>query len=159
MVARLEAGLKRLAEIVKRDLGRDVARQPGAGAAGGCGYGLLAFFRAKRENGFQLVRRLTGLDELIRRHDLVITGEGCLDRTSLLGKAPAQLGQLARKLKRPAWAFCGRVNLPQAASPFALMAGLSTQENPGPPPESIPPEEHARRLETLAYEAARHNAV
>jgi glycerate kinase len=112
MVKRLDAGLRRLARIVKRDLGKDFSREPGAGAAGGCGYGLMTFFNAKRENGFQLVRRWGKLDALIRRHDLVITGEGCFDRTSLRGKAPSQLGELARKLKRPVWALCGRVDLP-----------------------------------------------
>ena len=154
MVARLDRNLRRLARIVKRDLGKDLAREPGAGAAGGCGYGLMAFFNAKRENGFQLVRRLTKLDALIRGHDLVITGEGCFDRTSLLGKAPTQLGELARKLKRPVWALCGRVDLPLSRSPFHRLAALSTKENPGPPPDSLTPAQHAKRLEDLAYEMA-----
>ncbi len=155
MVKRLEAGLRHLAKIVQRDLGKDVAHEPGAGAAGGCGYGLMAFFNAKRENGFELVRRLVKLDALIRGHDLVVTGEGCFDRTSLLGKAPSELGLLARKFKRPVWALCGRVNLPAAKTPFDRIAGLSTKENPGPPPESVPPAEHARRLTQLAFEIAR----
>ena len=154
MVKRLDAGLRHLARIVKRDLGKDLAHETGAGAAGGCGYGILAFFNAKRENGFQLIRRITKLDALIRRHDLVITGEGCFDRTSLLGKAPAQLGELARKLKRPVWALCGRVELPLSRSPFDQIAALSTKQNPGPPPDSLTPAQHAKRLEELAFEVA-----
>ena len=155
MVARLDAGLRRLAQIVKRDLGCDVADVPGAGAAGGCGYGLMAFFNANRENGFQLVRRATNLDTLIRRHDLVITGEGCFDRTSLLGKAPAQLGDLARKLKRPVWALCGRVDLPLSKSPFDRLAALSTKENPGPSlnpsrPRNTPNDWNSWRLRSQA---------
>jgi glycerate kinase len=153
-VRRLDAGLRRLARIVKRDLGRDVADEPGAGAAGGCGYGLMAFFDAKREDGFQLVRRQAGLDALIRAHDLVITGEGCFDRTSLLGKAPSQIGALARRLKKPVWALCGRAELPLEKSPFHKLAALSTRANPGPPPESLTKAQHARRLETLAYQVA-----
>ncbi len=154
MVKRLDAGLRRLAKIVKRDLGQDLAHEPGAGAAGGCGYGLMAFFHAKRENGFQLVRRLIGLDDLIRQHDLIITGEGCFDRTSLLGKAPAQLGELARKLKKPVWAFCGRATLPLAQTPFDRLAALSTQQNPGPPPVTLTSAQHAERLEQLAFATA-----
>jgi glycerate kinase len=154
MIARLDKGLRHLARIVKRDLGCDVADEPGAGAAGGCGYGLMAFFHAKRENGFQLVRRLTGLDALIRQHELIITGEGCFDRTSLLGKAPAQLGELARKLRRPVWALCGRVTLSRAQSPFDRITALSTKQNPGPPPESISSAQHAERLEQLAFDEA-----
>jgi glycerate kinase len=162
MVKRLDAGLRRLARIVKRDLGRDLAHEPGAGAAGGCGYGLMTFFNAKRENGFQLVRRWGKLDALVRRHDLVITGEGCFDRTSLLGKAPSQLGDLARKLKRPIWLLCGRVDLTPrqlSRSPFDRIAalnpvGLRTRKIPGPPLDSLTPAQHAKRLEQLAYEAA-----
>ena len=154
MVARLDAGLRHFSRIVRRDLDRDVAREPGAGAAGGCGYGLMAFFNARRENGFQLVRRLAKLDAMVRAHDLVITGEGSFDRTSLLGKAPAQLGQLARKLNRPVWAFCGRMALPLAKTPFDKIAALSTKENPGPPPESLTSAQHAGRLEQLAYDLA-----
>lgn len=154
MVARLDAGLRRLARIVKRDLGKDRAQAPGAGAAGGCGYGLMTFFNAKRENGFQLVRRLIKLDALIRRHDLVITGEGCFDGTSLLGKAPAQLGELTRQLQRPVWALCGRAELPLSKSPFDQLAALSTKENPGPPPHALTSRQHARRLEQLAYAMA-----
>jgi len=155
MVKRLDAGLRRLARIMKRDLGKDFAHVPGAGAAGGCGYGLMTFFNAKRENGFQLVRRLTKLDAVIRRHDLIITGEGSFDRTSLLGKAPSQLAALAHKLKRPVWAFCGRLDLPLKKSPFDRMAALSTREKPGPPPDSLSSAQHAKRLEQLAYEEAR----
>jgi len=154
MVRRLDRGLRHLARIVKRDLGKDFAHAPGAGAAGGCGYGLMVFFNARREDGFQLVRRLTKLDAIICRHDLVITGEGSFDRTSLHGKAPSQLADLARKLKRPVWALCGRVDF-RGPSPFARLAGLSTPENPGPPPESLPSAQHAKRLEQLAYEVAR----
>jgi glycerate kinase len=158
MVKRLEAGLRRLARIVRRDLGKDLAREPGAGAAGGCGYGLMTFFNAKRENGFQLIRRLTGLDVLIRQHDLIITGEGCFDRTSLLGKAPVQLAALARNLNRPVWAFCGRAELPLSKSPFDHLAALSTRKNPGPKPESLTPRQHAKRLEQLAFEIAKKEA-
>ena len=155
MIRRLESGLRRLARIVKRDLGKDLAREPGAGAAGGCGYGLMVFFNAKQENGFQLARRVLKLDALIRGHDLVITGEGCLDRTSLLGKGPAQLAQLSQKLKKPVWALCGRVALSQKSTLFTRMAGLSTPENPGAPLDSITPAQHAKNLEALAYQMAR----
>lgn len=151
MVRQLDAGLRRLARIVRRDLGRDLAARPGAGAAGGCGYGLMAFFHAKREDGFQLIRRRAGLDALIRAHDLVITGEGSFDRTSLLGKAPAQLGRLARKLKRPVWALCGRADLPVEKSPFDRLEGLP----PHPRFERLALEQHAQRLEKLAERMAR----
>lgn len=154
-VRRLDANLRRLARIVRRDLGPDLAGEPGAGAAGGCGYGLMVFFGARRENGFDLVRRVTGLDALVRAHDLVVTGEGCFDHTSLHGKAPQQLGELARRLGKPAWAFCGRAELTVAQSPFARLEALSTPQRPGPPPEAFTSAQHARRLAGLAFAAAR----
>jgi glycerate kinase len=152
MIARLEKGLRHLARVVKRDLGRDLTLKPGAGAAGGCGYGLMAFFDAKPENGFQLIRRLLKLDALIRRHDLVITGEGCLDRTSLLGKAPAQIGELARQLKRPVWALCGRASLPTVKTPFDRIGTLLGEKDPAPP--ALSSAQHAQTLEALAYKMA-----
>jgi glycerate kinase len=150
MVRTLDAGLRRLARIVQRDLGRDVAQKPGAGAAGGCGYGLMAFFGARREDGFQLIRERTGLDALILAHDLVITGEGSFDRTSLLGKAPSQLGALGKKLKRPVWALCGRVEH-RGRSLFARLEGLESD----PRFDSLTPKDHARRLEELAFRVTR----
>jgi glycerate kinase len=154
MIGRLEAGLRKLARIVRRDLGKDLALEPGAGAAGGSGYGLMVFFNAERQDGFQLARRVLKLDAQIRENDLIITGEGCLDRTSLLGKGPAQLAQLGRKLKKPVWALCGRVALSSKSRLFTRMGGLSTPENPGPPLDSITPAQHAKNLEALAYEMA-----
>ncbi len=151
MVRQLDAGLRRLTRLVKRDLGRDFAQQPGAGAAGGCGYGLMAFFDAKREDGFQLIRRRTGLDALIRKHDLVITGEGSFDRTSLLGKAPSQLAQVAHQLKRPIWALCGRADIEAKLSPFDLLAGLERH----PQFDHLTSAQHAKRLERLAFQVAK----
>jgi glycerate kinase len=150
LVRKLDAGLRRLARVVKRDVGRDVAQTPGAGAAGGCGYGLMAFFHARREDGFQLVRKRAGLDALIRAHDLVITGEGSFDRTSLLGKAPAQLAQVGRRWKKPVWALCGRVELKGKRAPFARLEGLE----PHPRFETLTTKDHARRLEELAFRVA-----
>ncbi len=153
-VKRLEAGLRRLARIAQRDLGRDFAREPGAGAAGGCGYGLMTFFRARRENGFQLIRRLLELDELIVAHDLVITGEGCLDATSLLGKGPVQLGALARKLGRPAWALCGRVALSLSETPFQRAGSLHAGTNVPRVLPALTTAEQAEDLAELAFEMA-----
>ena len=153
-VKRLERGLQRLARIAKRDLGLDFARKPGAGSAGGCGYGLMAFFRARPENGFQLVRRVLNLDELIRSHDLVITGEGCLDRTSLLGKAPVQLGQLAQQFGKPAWALCGRVAVPIGDTPFRRAGALDTSKDPLREPEPMTSADHEEDLADLAAEMA-----
>ena len=104
-----EAALQRLADVVKQDLGADLARAPGAGAAGGLGFGLLTFARARMEPGFDLVSRVAGLEQAIREADIVITGEGSVDAQTLHGKGPAGLADMARRMGKPVIAIGGLV--------------------------------------------------
>ncbi|MDJ0656899.1 MAG: glycerate kinase [Xanthomonadales bacterium] len=104
-----ESRLEQLARCVERDLRRDCADLPGAGAAGGLGYGLAAFCGARLESGFKLVAEAVDLAAAISRADLVIAAEGRLDRQSLMGKAPGGVANLARQAGVPAVAFCGSV--------------------------------------------------
>ncbi len=83
----LEEALENLAERIRVDLAIDVASVPRAGAGGGMGAGLLAFFGASLESGFDFVARRIGLPARIAGADLVITGEGRLDVSSLTGKS------------------------------------------------------------------------
>lgn len=94
----LEAGLTRLVEVIRADLGQDVAGLPGAGAAGGLGAGLAAFLGAQLQPGAQLVIETVDFAGRLAGADLMITGEGRLDGQSLRGKAPVVAGRLARKL-------------------------------------------------------------
>jgi len=92
-----EARMERLADMVTRDLGCDHRNEPGAGAAGGLGFGLMSFCGATLKSGFDLVSELTGLSDLIDKADLVITGEGRMDAQTLHGKGPAGVAALARE--------------------------------------------------------------
>jgi glycerate kinase len=103
----LERSLERLAEVVARDLGCDFRDVPGAGAAGGLGFGLMSFCGATLRPGFDLVAEMLGLEAAIARADVVITGEGCLDRQTLEGKAPAGVARLARQMKKRVFAIAG----------------------------------------------------
>ncbi len=105
----LERALSRLADVTARIFGRDERDVPGAGAAGGLGFGLMTFCRAKMLPGFELVANLIGLEAAVARADLVLTGEGSLDLQTLEGKAPVGVAALARKGRRPVIAFGGRV--------------------------------------------------
>ena len=105
----LEQGLAVYAEAVRRLVGVDLRDAPGAGAAGGIGFGLMALCRAKMEPGFDLVARVVGLEARIRAADLVLTGEGRLDAQSLEGKGPVGLARLARACGKPVLAFAGSV--------------------------------------------------
>jgi glycerate 2-kinase len=97
-VAVLDEGLANLAARVRQDLDADsgLAQTPGAGAAGGLGFGLAAFFGAELRSGFGVVADATGLASAIAGADLVITGEGRLDAGSLGGKAPIGVARMAR---------------------------------------------------------------
>src|SRR5262249_26593385 len=107
MVQALEAGLKRLAAIIKSDLGLEVARLPGAGAAGGLGAGLVAVLNGRMRSGVAMVIDAVNLPGQLAGCALVITGEGRLDGQTLFGKAPAGVAQVARGLGIPVIAICG----------------------------------------------------
>jgi len=105
-----ERCLRRLARVASVEFGRDFARERGAGAAGGLGFGLLAFLGARLEPGFELFARQAALERHLRRADLVITGEGSLDRSSLMGKGVGRVGQQCRKLNIPCIGLAGVVH-------------------------------------------------
>lgn len=105
----LEFALTRLAEVVERS-SRNLRNVPGAGAAGGLGYGLLAFCDAELRPGFELVAEALDLRRAIARSDYVVTGEGSLDRQTLEGKAPAGVARIARDLGKPVFAIVGRAS-------------------------------------------------
>ena len=105
----LERGLRRLAEVLKDRLGRDVAEFPGAGAAGGLGAGLAGFLGASLEPGFELVARALGLEEKITKARLVLTGEGRLDGQTSMGKAPLGVVRLCRRHEVPVIALAGEL--------------------------------------------------
>ncbi len=99
-----------LAHLVERSGDFDNAAQPGAGAAGGLGFGLLHFCAATLAPGFDIVAAATDLPARIRAADIVVTGEGSLDHQSLQGKGPAEIARLARKASRPVVALAGHVD-------------------------------------------------
>jgi glycerate kinase len=112
--ARLESGLARLAEVLARTLGpaaADAARAPGAGAAGGAGYGALAVLGATRRSGIEVLLDVLGFDRALAGAALVVTGEGSLDEQTLRGKAPAGVARAARRPGVPVAAVCGRLRL------------------------------------------------
>lgn len=131
-VDRLDAALAHWADLVASVTGVDRRDVPGAGAAGGVGFGLLALAGARTRPGADLVFELTGLNDAVAGADLVITGEGSLDAQSLRGKAPTAVARLARSHGVPVVAVAGR-SLVDAAD--AVEAGfaevLTTTEEAG----------------------------
>ena len=131
----LEHALTKLADVVATDFGIDLRNEAGAGAAGGLGFGLLSFCGATIRPGFELVAEAVGLESKMKDADLVITGEGSLDRQTLEGKTPAGVAQLAHKLRKPVFAIVGRASEdPELREIFDgvyqnVRPGMSQQEN------------------------------
>lgn len=112
LVASLERGLGRLADVVGRATGRDPRDLPGAGAAGGLGYGLVVFAGARLVDGSDWVLARTRFDEALAGADRLVTGEGAWDPTSGLGKITARVLERARARGVPALLACGRIEGP-----------------------------------------------
>ena len=106
-IATLDAALNRFGEIVKRDLGSDVSKIPGAGAAGGLGAGLMAFTNARLRLGADIVLEAVGLDEKLDEADLVIVGEGQFDRSTVFNKSPVAVAERARQRGIPVIGIAG----------------------------------------------------
>lgn len=106
-VQELDAALANFAAVIDRDLGKRVADEPGAGAAGGAGAGLLAFLDASLVPGAPLVVTATGFDEKLKGADLVITGEGRVDSQTAYGKAPGEVAKRAQGARIPVLLIAG----------------------------------------------------
>ena len=107
MVARMDAGLRHLAEMLEKDVGMEVLTLAGGGSAGGFGAGAAAFFGGQLRMGLDVVLDLTDFDRKCRGASLVITGEGHLDSQSLRGKTVVGVARRARALGVPAAALVG----------------------------------------------------
>ncbi|MFN2623332.1 MAG: glycerate kinase [Chthoniobacterales bacterium] len=147
----LESGLRQLANIVARDLGCDFRETPGAGAAGGLGFGLMSFCGATIKSGFDVVADFIGLRHAIAKADVVITGEGRLDEQSLEGKAPAGVARMAREAGKRVFAIAGSAtDTPAVRALFDHVLVLAR------PP--ITPEQSITRAGELLHERARELA-
>ncbi|MFK8069152.1 MAG: glycerate kinase [Gammaproteobacteria bacterium] len=106
-VKTLDDNLKYFGQLIKKQLKKDVASKPGAGAAGGLGTGLMAFTRSNMKRGVDLVVKMTDLEKYLKGADLVITGEGRVDFQTAFGKTPAGVAKAAKKHKVPVIAIGG----------------------------------------------------
>lgn len=109
MVGRLDRALRRLADVIARDLYAEIADVPGAGAAGGLGGGLMAFAGGRLKPGIDLVIHAVKLRGKLDGADLCITGEGSLDAQSAYGKTAVGVARLARSLGVPTFALVGSI--------------------------------------------------
>jgi glycerate kinase len=130
-LSRAEQCLERLACVVKDTFGKDFAKEPGAGAAGGLGFGLRAFANGEFRSGAELFAELSHLRERIERAEIVITGEGTLDAQSLSGKGVGAVIEMAAACGKPCVCLAGSVadgftTLAPGFRSYAIVSELAT---------------------------------
>lgn len=107
MVKVLDQNLSHFADVVETEIDASYQHMAGAGAAGGLGFGLMAFAGASIQSGVELIIERTQLVEKIAQADYVLTGEGKIDFQTQFGKTPFGVAQLAKHLNKPVIAFAG----------------------------------------------------
>ena len=107
MVEQLDAALRHYADVIARDLHRQVADVPGAGAGGGIGAAMLVFLGGRLRPGSEIVTAAVGLDAAVADADLVITGEGRVDGQTIHGKTPVGVARVAQRHGKPVIAIAG----------------------------------------------------
>mgnify|MGYP000943961273 FL=1 len=110
MVKQLDAGLINFASVVSKHLGRELWNSPGAGAAGGLGFGFVSFLNATLKPGIDIITEEIGLDRDMKDAELVITGEGRLDFQSSMGKTPCGVAKIAASYGVPVIALAGGIS-------------------------------------------------
>ncbi|SER66184.1 glycerate kinase [Lachnobacterium bovis] len=109
MIVSLDEWLKKYAVLSKKINPKADENYPGTGAAGGLGFAFLTFTNAKLASGIDIVLKETKLEEKIIDSDIVITGEGRLDKQTVMGKAPIGVANIAKKYDKKVIAFAGCV--------------------------------------------------
>lgn len=149
----LDHDLKRLAQLIKRDLNCDLGTIAGAGAGGGLAGGLVAFAKATASSGIDIVLEAVQFDSRVRDADLCITGEGSLDAQSGSGKACSGVARLASRHDVPVVALVGRVGSDFAQATFP---GLTEHQLIG---AGLPVETSMREAAALLARAAAATAA
>lgn len=140
MVRELDEGLRNVARVVGHDLRKEIARTPGAGAAGGMGGGLLAFLNCELKPGIELLLNALHFDERLQGADLVITGEGKADRQTLMGKVPGGILQRAQAQGIPTLLIAGRVDDAELLKKAGFAEVVCINPPHLPPTEAMKPE-------------------
>ena len=152
----LDAGLRHFSDVVRKRFGKSEDTLPGAGAAGGLGYAFTSFLPAKLEPGIALVLDAVHLADDIAGADFVVTGEGCLDAQTAMGKAPLGVAQLAKKHGAVTLAFAGATADGAAAlHENGIDAYFAIPQAPMTLAEAMEPERAYRNLASRAEQVFR----
>lgn len=152
----LDRAMKHYAEVTKKYMHNDYVDTPGAGAAGGMGFAFLSYLCADLQPGVDVILDAIGLEKDVCDADVVVTGEGCLDRQTAMGKAPAGVAKLAKKYGVKVIAFAGTVtedagkcNDVGIDAFFPIVRGITTLE------EAMDPAQARKNLSAAAEQVFR----
>ena len=134
IIEELDESLAHFAEVIKRDLHRDIKDIPGSGAAGGLGAGLMAFLNAELRPGIEIMIEVVKLEQAMKDADLVITGEGKIDSQTIYGKAPIGVAKIAKKHNIPVIAVAAII---EEDSQIFQSYGIDTLVKVSEPPMSL----------------------
>ena len=156
MITEMDGYLSKYAELTKRYNPNANPEAHGAGAAGGLGFAFMSYLNAVLEPGIDLILRKTRIEDAVRNADIVITGEGCLDTQTAMGKAPVGIARLAKKYNKPVIAFSGIVTDGAELSNgngidayFPILRSICTQE------EAMNPDFARKNLADTAHQVFR----
>ncbi|MDR0429783.1 MAG: glycerate kinase [Tannerellaceae bacterium] len=127
MIRQLDEGLKHFAHVIWETKQIDIDSIPGAGAAGGLGGGFIAFLYATLKPGIQMVLDALHFDEQIRGADLIITGEGRMDRQTGMGKTPAGILESGKRQGIPVIAIGGSIEDTESLNRLGFLSALPIQ--------------------------------
>jgi len=135
LLEQLDADMAHYAAVTAEAIGSSHAGAKGAGAAGGLGFAFLSYLGASLSPGIDLILDAVGLREELDGADIVVTGEGCLDAQTAMGKAPAGVARLAKEYGIKVIAFAGSVTKEASAcneagidAYFPVIRGVTTLE-------------------------------
>jgi len=149
----LEASLKNYSEIVEQTIGKTLHPISGSGAAGGLGFGLMAFCNAEIVSGIDFILDAIHFDDKLASCDCVITTEGMLDEQTLYGKGIAGIAERAKQFNKPVHAFVGRIQ--GNAEDLRSKLGLASLTQISP--EELSTQEAIRDASWLLADAVYHH--
>lgn len=140
MIADLDKGLRSFAHVIQETTGKDIAHIPGSGAAGGMGGGMMAFLDAELKSGADLLLEISQFEERIADADLIITGEGRIDRQSLMGKIPGKILEAGIRKGIPVIAIAGCVEDEELLKEAGFKGVYATKPDSMPLEEAMKPD-------------------
>ena len=151
----MDMWLRKYAVLTKEKYPHADMNYPGAGAAGGLGFAFRSYLNAELVPGIDMIIRETGIDREIETADIIITGEGCLDEQSVMGKVPGGVARFAKEYDKTVIAFAGMIKDTVSFSEYGIDACFPVVRQPVSLNEAKIPENAKRNLEITAEQVFR----